>query len=109
MQKEDIFFYSKLMSSLKDYILQKTMYTKQTQTTKPQAKKQKKTIIIIHDTKSGKWEINELKYKPVNKYTSGFCTIKEIKKSKLVILTAPKWYEYILFGFRILKYRTIKR
>ncbi len=73
--------------------------------------------VVIHDVKTGCWELNELKHKLVHEYTPGLSTImilpvyKKItitKDTQIQKLTAPKWYEYILFGLTLL-FNKIKR
>ncbi len=74
--------------------------------------KQSKNLVIIHDAKTGAYEINELKYQLGNEYTPGLSTIiiapvyKKILVTKdnplMPTLISPGWSGYILFGLRLL-------
>lgn len=70
------------------------------------------TQVVIHDVKTGAWELNVLKFKLQKEYTPGLTTIMPIVQIdgrpsgiygdvKAATLTAPKWHEYVSFGLKM--------
>lgn len=79
--------------------------------------KKEYTKIVIHDVSSGNWEINEVIYPLVREYRPGLTTILPLKGLSTikdadtygVYLTAPKWYDYMLFGVRMMYVQAVNR